>query len=120
MPSKPYSIILDSNEYNKYLTKESMADHIVEELVQAAENFLVPLRMGDGLDYEAFKHLCDVLRMCKQEWREKDAIPKGAAAILVDLFSLTYGCKYIYDDSKAEQISKAAYDLDILVTDSVG
>jgi len=96
-----------------------MGNDLIGKLLAASEGFLVPLRMRDGFDEDAFSRLCEALRKCQEEWRTQDWIPKRAVSILVDLFSLTLGCVDSYTGATAERVRRAAYDLDILVTASV-
>ena len=96
-----------------------MSDTYVDNLIAAAEEFLVPLRVAEGFHEDKFRKLVLALQACKAQWAIVDSIPKRAVGVLVDLFPLTLGCSDTYSGLEADQVTKAAYDLDILVSDVV-
>ncbi len=89
----------------------------VRSLLSAAEAFLVPLRLGEGLQEQRLNDLCGVLRACAHEWACAAAIPKAAANVLVDLFPAIEACSYLasYDGDEAQRIRNAAQTIGDLV-----
>ncbi len=58
---------------------------IVDELVEAATDFVVSLRSNEGFNEEQYDRLVVMLRRCADAWRESDQIPRKAVNALVDL-----------------------------------
>ena len=58
----------------------------VAELVSAASEFIIGLRMREGVSEGAFQRLSSALRSCASAWDGLDEIPRLAANVLVDIF----------------------------------
>jgi hypothetical protein len=58
---------------------------LVEDLVEAATDFVVSLRSNEGLVEARYDRLVEMLRQCADAWRESDQIPRRAVNALVDL-----------------------------------
>lgn len=87
---------------------------LIDALDEAVVNFLVALRMREGVKEPEFDRLCDVLRTCADAWINATAIPKPAAAMLVDLMHQTVVQGMSYSGDALQRIHHAEsiiYDL---------
>src|SRR5262245_26842820 len=96
-----------------------MDQDTVDALIDAFNDFVVPLHMRSGFDEAKFERLCDVLRRCRRQWATQDYIPKRAADVLIDLFPLTLACADIYRGAEKDGIREAAVSLNSLAKDAV-
>lgn len=87
----------------------------VNELLAAAEQFTVPLRMGQGMDDIALGRLRDALRQCEDAWRDRDTVPKVGANVLVDLYLAVDASSYLYEDDYQALVRDAAIEISDLV-----
>lgn len=90
----------------------------LHELVVSSEQFLVPLRMGEGFDRDKFQNLCLALNKCATIWATRDSIPKLAANILVDLYPSIISASYLYS-TEGDQIREEAEIIADLVREIV-
>jgi len=89
---------------------------LASELVVAAIDFLDPLRAGTGVDEDALGKLCEMLRLCAQEWRDADVIPREAANLFVDLVPGIHATLWLYQDTgERNSITQAADTIQNLV-----
>lgn len=92
---------------------------LLHRLEKRYEEFIVPLRMGDGFDTDIFKTFCETLTGASEGWAENDSIPKRAVMILVDAHSAMISASYLYDEVEREKIDIAADDLSNIIRQSV-
>ncbi|HEY6332621.1 MAG TPA: hypothetical protein VI756_25080 [Blastocatellia bacterium] len=93
-------------------------------MVKAANEFLVSLRLLKGFDQEKFERLCQVLRQCKDVWRDREDIPKAAVVIMLDLFPVTSSLADRYAERPdkgvdGDEVFNAAVTLNSLAVDVV-
>ncbi len=69
-----------------------------EELVKSSQEFLVPLRMGDGFDASKFEAFCDLIIALRTAWKESDSIPKSVANVFIDAYTAMVSSSYLYPD----------------------
>lgn len=84
-------------------------------MVVAAEKLTVPLRMRQGLDEAAYDNLRQALRGCADAWRGRDAVPKVAVNVLVDLVPAIEASSYLYSDDYRARVQQAAVEIGDLV-----
>ncbi len=87
---------------------------LIDALDEAVVNFLVALRMREGVREQEFDDLCDVLRTCADAWTNATTIPKLAVAILVDLMHQTVVQGMSYSGDALQRVHHAEsiiYDL---------
>jgi hypothetical protein len=94
-------------------------DELLERLTSTAMEFLVPLRMGEGLDEHRYQQLVGVLRLASQRWRGDPFIPKRAAGVFVDLFDAVWSSSFLYPEPQSSQIRMRADRLAELVRECV-
>jgi hypothetical protein len=87
------------------------AEPEVGALLVAADQFIVPLRMGEGIDEVAYDRLCGALHRCADAWRGRDAVPKRAANVLVDLYPAVEAGSYMYGDDYLPTVLMAAEEI---------
>ena len=66
------------------------ADSIADGLVEAATDFLVPLRTSAEFDLVKLERLCEVLRQFREAWRQSEYVPKDVANVMLDLFPVPW------------------------------
>lgn len=91
----------------------------VAELVAAASEFVVGLRMRDGVSEDAFQRLSSALRSCASSWEGIDEIPRRAANVLVDIFPATESSAHLYDGEERNRIQEMALELHELIQECV-
>jgi len=79
----------------------------VSQLSEAADDFLIPLRLGDGYIDEKFQRLCQAIRAVNARYNASETIPKNCAITLVELFPLIEGCKSLYGDAVRMKLDMA-------------
>ena len=86
---------------------------VADNLGIALGDFLVPLRQHQGLDEEKFEALCSILKTCRQEWKDVNAIPKRTVKALVDIYPATmaHASWYEREEKEYRRIKKAAIKL---------
>jgi hypothetical protein len=98
---------------------KNMNDNIVNSLFEATNEFLLPLRMGEGFDQKKYENLCDILRLCRDEWLNSEYVPKLAVEIMVDFYPLIEACTHIYKGKESERVFDAAVYVNNLAKDAV-
>jgi hypothetical protein len=93
---------------------------VLAELLAAWEDFIVGLRMREGLSERAYKRLRDALGACARSWEGRESIPRLGANILVDIFPATEASADLYSDEVRTQIMEASFYLQDLVQECVG
>ena len=88
-------------------------------MAAAWEAFDIPVREGEGLDDGLLESLKSALQSFADSWASSDSIPRLAANILVDIFPATESNASLYDETEAERITQAAYELHELVGECV-
>lgn len=86
----------------------------------AAEQFTVPLRMGQAMDEVAFGKPRDALRECADAWRDRDTVPKVGANVLVNLYLAVDASSYLYEDDYQPLVRDAAGETSDLVRECEG
>ncbi|RKE22262.1 hypothetical protein [Streptomyces sp. TLI_171] len=94
-------------------------DDPTRSLLAAWQRFDGPLHLRAGFDRAAFDALADALQRCAAAWAERDAIPRAAVNVLVDVFAATEANAHCYQGAEAEQVQEAAYLLHELVAGCV-
>jgi len=97
-----------------------MSELALAELDSAWGEFIVGLRMRDGLNENALERLHEALKSCESVWKGKGSIPRLGANILVDIFQATEGAAYAYEDEQQARILEASFYLQDLVRQCVG
>jgi len=90
-----------------------ISDSLLSNLESSYEEFIVPLRMGEGFNAELFSNLCNSIRACSDNWASQQDIPKPAAMIFVDAFSSIVSCSHLYEEK--EKIQMAADEMNDLI-----
>jgi hypothetical protein len=73
-----------------------MSADSIEHLVASSQEFLIPLRMGEGFNAEKFEAFCNAVRKFTLEWKERDVIPKIIAGLFIDTYSVVISSSYLY------------------------
>lgn len=87
----------------------------LENLLLADDGLLILLRLGDGLDENKVKRICEVLKELNYEWRSLDYIPKKAADIFVDFYFVMESSYGLYNEDEVEKIIQAADEIMALI-----
>jgi len=69
--------------------------------------FLVPLRMGEGFLSEKFDTVCHVIKELELEWKQQQVIPKSAAMIFIDAQAAMVSSSYLYSSQTSYIQEKA-------------
>ena len=88
-----------------------MMEVVVQQLVDAAEALLVPLRMGQGLDDQALANLELALDEFARQWRSEPLIPKRAASVLAEIWPAMEASSELYADERGPRIREEAVRL---------
>ncbi|SOE32611.1 hypothetical protein [Streptomyces sp. OK228] len=84
-----------------------METGLVGRLEEAANRFVIPLRMNEGFDEQALLQLQEEIDRCGTAWRECTHVPKRAALILAELFPAIEACAWLYDGNMRQRIQEA-------------
>jgi hypothetical protein len=84
------------------------AQDVFVRIREAAEGFLLPLRMNEGFDSAALDELCDAVESCAELWKGTELIPKQGALALAELYPAIDSCAYLYEDDERQRIVDAA------------
>jgi hypothetical protein len=84
-------------------------------LIEAAERFTVPLRMGDGMSEPALKELKSALSEVGLAWRDEPNLPKAVVSVLIALAPAIEGASYLYDEEAASRIRDVSLELQDLI-----
>ena len=91
----------------------------LEKLEKRYEEFIVPLRMGDGFCTDSFAVFCQALSESREVWAEDESIPKRAVMILVDAHSAMSSASFLYNEPERENIEAAADKMCDLIRQSL-
>jgi len=86
----------------------------VNDLLEAVNGFLIPLRLGHGYDEEKFQDLCRSIRDFHQIYADVDTLPKMSVSIFVDLFPSIEGCIPLYKDDQKRILDAAVTLVDVI------
>ena len=67
-------------------------DPLVDRLEHTLSEFLLPLRMGEGVLEAALDDVLRAVRECGEAWASDTVMPKRAAMLLSDAYAWMYGC----------------------------
>ncbi|MGQ4434421.1 hypothetical protein [Streptomyces sp. SAS_260] len=84
-----------------------METDLVSRLEEAANHFVIPLRMNEGFDEQALLQLQEEIDGCGTAWREGTHVPKRAALILAELFPAIEACAWLYEGDMRQRIQEA-------------
>ena len=90
------------------------------ELLAAWEDFIVALRMRDGVSARAYERLRNALQACARSWEGRDSVPRLGANILVDIFPATEASADLYTGEERTRIQEVSFYLQDLVRECVG
>lgn len=80
----------------------------VNNLLEAVNGFLIPLRLGDGYNEDKFQHMCRSIRSFHRIYANADMLPKVSVSIFVDLSPSIEGCISLYKGDEQQKILDAA------------
>lgn len=83
-------------------------NELTESLREAAERFMLPLRIGEGFDPDALDALCEQVDRCGRLWSGAPSVPKAAALILAELYPALDECAALHQDPLRLRIVHAA------------
>ena len=92
-----------------------METDLVSRLEEAANRFVIPLRMNEGFDEQALLQLKEDIDHCGTAWREETHVPKRAALILAELFPAIEACAWLYEGEMRQRIQEAG----VMVSEAV-
>jgi hypothetical protein len=92
-----------------------MTNEIEDELHNAAERFLIPLRMGDGFDLAAAERVKRSLSAAAVAWSNSSVVSKSAAMLFVDLANAAEACISLYPERDAATIRTKVDEIAALV-----
>ncbi|WP_454855449.1 hypothetical protein [Promicromonospora soli] len=78
-------------------------------------DFVVALRMNEGLDSNKYELLKNSLQSCAESWRTETAIDRVVAGVLVEIFPAMESCADAYEGEERSRIGRAAYELQDLI-----
>ncbi|KAF5992998.1 hypothetical protein BOG92_015335 [Streptomyces sp. WAC00263] len=93
-----------------------MEADLVGRLEEAANRFVIPLRMNEGFDEQALLQLQEEIDRCGTAWRECTHVPKRAALILAELCPAIEACAWLYDGNMRQRIQGAGAMMSEAVT----
>lgn len=92
-----------------------METDLVSGLEEAADRFVIPLRMNEGFDEQALLQLQEQIDRCGTAWREEIHVPKRAALILAELHPAIEACAWLYEGNMRQRIQEAG----VMVSEAV-
>lgn len=95
------------------------SDATLAELLAAWEDFIVGLRMRQGLSESSLERLRESLRACASAWEGHESIPRLGANILVDIFPATEASADLYEEEVRARIQEVSFHLQDLVQECV-
>lgn len=90
------------------MRNDPVDEELVSQLSEAADGFIVPLRLNDGFDQLALDELCRQIDRLGQQWRTAEVIPKSAALILSELYPAISACADLYTGDERQRMIDAA------------
>ncbi|MEW1773843.1 hypothetical protein [Streptomyces sp. NPDC086777] len=84
-----------------------METALVSRLEEAADRFVIPLRMNGGVDEQAFLRLLEEIDRCGTAWREETHVPKRAALILAEIHPAIEACAWLYEGDMRQRVQEA-------------
>lgn len=96
-----------------------MNNDLPQRLSDAAVEFLVALRMKEGLKQDLYDDLVAVLEECAIAWKDQDCIPRLAVSAMVGIEPGTQAAAAHYPSPAKEQIYDASFRLNELINDCV-
>ncbi|AZP14996.1 hypothetical protein ACIGMX_38630 [Streptomyces aquilus] len=88
----------------------------VSRLEEAADRFVIPLRMNEGFNEQALLQLREEIDRCGTAWREETHVPKRAALILAELHPTIEACAWLYEGDMRQRIQEAGLTVSEAVT----
>lgn len=82
-----------------------------QRLEEAANDFIVPLRLGDGFNEESFQSLCEAVRAFNEEWRSEKVLPKAGVLVLIDLPRMVDACHTLYQAEERQRVIDSSMEL---------
>ncbi|MEV7322024.1 hypothetical protein [Streptomyces sp. NPDC093970] len=79
----------------------------ISRLEEAANGFVMPLRMNEGFDEQALVELHREIGRCETAWRDATHVPKRAALILAELSPSIEACAWLYEGDMRQRIQEA-------------
>ncbi|MEU9381349.1 hypothetical protein AB0D38_10260 [Streptomyces sp. NPDC048279] len=93
-----------------------METDLASRLEEAADRFVIPLRMNEGFDEQALLQLREEIDRCGTAWREETHVPKRAALILAELHPAIEACVWLYEGDMRQRIQEAGLTVSEAVT----
>lgn len=90
-------------------------DRAIDRMRSAIDNFLGELRMAEGLKTSSYEELRDSIIELGAAWAEEDILPKVVVNYLLGLYSWIDSASYGYAGEEAENIRRAARDVEELI-----
>jgi hypothetical protein len=90
------------------MRNDPVDEELVSQLGDAAEGFIIPLRLNDGFDELALEELCRQIDRLGQQWRTSEVIPKSGALILSELYPAICACADLYSGDERQRMIEAA------------
>lgn len=90
-----------------------------KEFEEDAAKFLVPLRVGEGLDFDAYRAFQKTLEKLRDQHRDASDISKRLALVLIDIYPQMIGIASLYEGRDQDIISDWAEDILELIHDVV-
>ncbi|MFG2795522.1 hypothetical protein [Streptomyces pseudovenezuelae] len=85
-----------------------MHEELMSQLRDAADGFIVPLRLNDGFDQLALDELCGTIDRLGRQWRTAEVIPKSVALILSELYPAISACAELHEGDERQRMIEAA------------
>ncbi len=92
-----------------------METDLISRLEEAADRFVIPLRMNEGFDEHALLRLQEEIGLCGTAWQGETHVPKRAALILAELSPAIEACAWLYDGGMRQRIQEAG----VMVSEAV-
>lgn len=88
-----------------------MSSDPVDELINASNAFLIPLRMGEGFDKLAFDSLIQAICSVHKAFLGEPNLPKLAVSVFIELPMAVDACKTFYSGAEQEAVNNATAQL---------
>lgn len=90
------------------MRNDPVDEELVSQLSEAADGFIVPLRLNDGFDRLALDELCRQIDQFGHQWRTSEVIPKSVALLLSELYPAISACADLYTGDERQRMIEAA------------